>query len=279
MFDKMLINPAFTGSSNYAVATLKNREQFTGIKNHPSTNTFNFHSALQKYHLGIGMKFIKDQIGPLSSLQSAFDLSYHLNLAGGKLSAGFEIGCIQKTTNYQDLILNERQDQALPSTRTTSFRLDGSFGLYYQKKQFYIGYADYHILTMFSENNFESSTSPTHAYATLIMGNVFKLTKTLHFEPSVLIKQQAAFKTQVDINALFMYNDHFGLGMQYRSNSAYVVCIKIGILENLRIAYSYDMPLPSSTWASGPSHELLLSYGIKLAPPPSKKEIHPRYYY
>jgi len=48
MFDKALINPAFAGSSNWFVGTIKYRNQFIGMTGNPVTETFNIHSPIQK---------------------------------------------------------------------------------------------------------------------------------------------------------------------------------------------------------------------------------------
>jgi len=49
--------------------------------------------------------------------------------------------------------------------------------------------------------------------------------------------------------------------------------------ENLKFQYSFDYTLSAfSSYFSG-NHEVAISYGIELLPPPAKKVIHPRYYF
>ena len=279
MFDKMLINPAYTGSSNWVVGTLKYRNQYSGLPGHPVTQTFNIHGPIQKKHIGLGLKIINDKMAIMSNLNIAASLSYHLNFAGGKLSAGIEAGIYNKKINYQDLIVNARGDNALPATAMSSIVPDASFGLYYQKKQFYAGFSDYHLFNKAFDYN--TSTSQAHLYKHLyfLIGNAFSLSKNWSLEPSLLIKYQPSSAIQLDLNTMVYYNDRIGAGIQYRTGDAIVTMLRINITESLRISYSYDLTVSKlSPYARG-AHEFIISYGIKLPPPPTQKEIHPRYYF
>ncbi|WP_317898034.1 PorP/SprF family type IX secretion system membrane protein [Aurantibacillus circumpalustris] len=280
MFDKMLINPAFAGSSNWVVATLKYRNQFMGINGHPTTQTFNIHAPIQKKHIGVGLKIVNDKMSILSNLNVAAQLSYHLNFAGGKLSAGIEAGIYNKKINYQDLILSGRGDNAIPSISSSALVPDASFGIYYQKKQFYAGLSNYHLIKKsFNFNGAEASQAHLYKHFYFLVGNVFTLTKDITIEPSMLMKIQPSSSVQFDFNTLVYYKDRVGAGIQYRAGDAFVTMLRVNITESLRISYSYDLTVSKlSPYAKG-AHELVISYGIKLPPPPTQKEIHPRYYF
>lgn len=280
MLDKMLINPAYTGSSNWAVGTLKYREQFIGMEGNPVTETFNFHSPIQKRHIGLGFKIINDQLAVVNNLNATLFYAYHLNFAGGKLSVGLEGGIYNRRVNYPKLILTDPIDNSIPQTAMSSIVPDVSWGIYYQKKQFYLGFSQSHLI----KKNFNYKTtnaSGTHLYnhLFLLMGKVFDIAEKWTFEPSMLLKYQASSPTQLDINASLCFKDRIGLGVQYRTGDAVAGILRINILENLRIAYSYDMTISGLSPYSKSGHEIILSYGVKLPPPPTEKEIHPRYYY
>jgi type IX secretion system PorP/SprF family membrane protein len=278
MFDKMLINPAFTGSSNWAVGTLKYREQFVGMNGHPKTQTFNFHGPIQRKHIGVGFKIVSDKMGIMSNFNTTMALSYHLGFAGGKLSLGLEGGVYTKKINYQKLILNSLDDKVLPPTQRGSSVPDVSFGIYYQKKQFYGGISNYHLIRARFDHN---TPSQAHLYKHIyvIAGNVFDFNKHWSVEPSLLLKYQPSSAIQLDLNAMVYYSDRIGAGMQMRTGDGLACMLRYHITENFKVAYSYDFTFSGLSPASRGSHELIISYGIKLPPPPSKKEIHPRYYF
>jgi type IX secretion system PorP/SprF family membrane protein len=280
MLDKMLINPAYTGSSNWMVGTLKYRQQFVGFKGNPATETFNFHTPIQKKHIGVGFKIINDKTDVTADLNASILFSYHLNFAGGKLSAGLEGGIYNRRINYPKLILTNPEDNSIPLTAMSSSVPDAAFGIYYQKKQFYIGYSGCHLIQKnFNYKAINESRAHLYNHMYLLMGKIFDISNKWSFEPSLLIKYQAAASVQLDVNASLSYCDRVAVGIQYRTGDAIAAILKIGILENLRVAYSYDMTISGLSSYSRGCHEIIISYGVKLPPPPAEKEIHPRYYY
>jgi hypothetical protein len=84
---------------------------------------------------------------------------------------------------------------------------------------------------------------------------------------------------QADANIVLYYDDKIGLGAQYRNNHALAGFLRVEIFDGLRLAYAYDYSLAGKSSFAHNSHEIILSYGIKLPPPPARKEIHPRYYF
>ncbi|MBA4239325.1 MAG: hypothetical protein C0448_01265 [Sphingobacteriaceae bacterium] len=280
MFDKVLINPAYTGSSNWAVGTVKYRNQFIGMAGNPVTQTFNFHSPIQSKHIGVGIKVINDKIAIMNTLNAALLLSYHLNLAGGKLSAGIDAGIYNRKIDYSKLILSSRGDNSIPTSAQSSLVPDLSWGLYYQKKQWYVGFSQYHLIkTSFNDKAISKSNSKLANHLYFIAGNVFTLNKYWTVEPSMLLKIQPSSATQLDFNTMLYYQDKFGAGIQYRTGDAIAAVVRYNVIESLRITYSYDITISKLSGYSKGAHEIMISYGIKLPPPPVQKETHPRYYF
>lgn len=278
VFDKMLVNPAFTGSSEWMVGTIKARKQYTGLEGSPSTQTFNFHTPVLRRTVGLGLKVINDEIAIVKNINAAAIFSYHLNFGGGKLSFGIEGGIQKREINYSKLILSQQNDNAFPLQSASATVPDVSWGLYYQKKQFYVGFSHYHLIKN-TFNDVAESNSKLYNQLHFLVGNVFQLSKKWALEVSTLTKYVPPAPIQLDINSIVYFNDRVGVGIQYRTGDAFVGFLKINILENLRVAYGYDMVTSNlSPYAVG-SHEIILSYGIKLPPPPTQKETHPRYYF
>lgn len=273
MYDKMLINPAFTGSSNWAVGTIKYRNQFTGFKSNPNTQTLNFHTPIQTKHVGVGFKIISDKIAIVNTMNTAVDFSYHMNFARGKLSFGLEAGVISRKTDFQKVITSSLGDVALTDLNKKTISPDAAWGLFYQRHEFYAGFSQYHLL---AHNDQKGAFSHNYYFIT---GKVFDISKKWSVEPNTLIKIQPKNKIQIDLNAILSYDDKASVGVQYRPGSNVNATFKFSITPNLKVAYSYDNTLSKlSNYTSG-SHEILISYGIKLPPPPTRKEIHPRYYF
>lgn len=281
MFDKMLVNPAYVGSSNWIVGSLKYRTQFIGIQGAPQTQTFTAHAPWQKKHMGFGIKIYHDQLGVTTENRASLLYAYHLGFAGGKLSLGIEAGVVNQSVDFSTLIRENQTDNALPLARQSVIAPDANFGVYYQNKHFYGGFASYQLIP--SKINYTGTTREpiaklfTHSF--LLLGYVIESGKKLNIDPSILVKQVSGAPVQLDANVNFIYNDLITLGVGYRSGDALVTTFRINIAEKLRIAYSYDYQISGLKSYSGGAHEIMLSYGIKLLPPPAEKEISPRYYF
>lgn len=280
MLDKMLINPGYTGSGSWMVGTLKHRQQFSGIEGNPTTQTFNFHTPIGKRFVGLGFKVVNDKIAIMRNLNASLYYSYHLNFAGGKLSMGLETGFYSRSIDYGDLILTTLGDNALPTTTTRAVVPDASWGMYFQKKDFFLGFSQNHIIKAnFEDQAVGDSQSRLYAHSNLMAGTVFDLSGKFAIEPSFLLKSVSGAPLQLDLNATLYYDDMIGLGGQFRTGDAFVMLFKVNLKESLRVAYAYDMTISGLSPYAGATHEIILSYGINLPPPASIKEVHPRYYF
>ena len=280
MFDKMLINPGYTGSASTMVGTVKYRAQFAGLEGNPTTQTVNFHAPLKNRKVGLGFKVVNDQIAIIKNLNASAFYSYHLFVGGGKLSFGLETGIYNRSIEYGDLVLNQLGDQAIPDANASALVPDASWGVYYHRNQFYGGFSQNHIL----HSNFKDvaeGTSQSHLYThtNLLVGNLFEFNRTWGLEPSILLKSVSGAPAQLDLNATLYYKELLGAGLQYRTGDAIGAYLRVNINEQLRVAYGYDMTVSGFSDYSGGAHEIVISYGIDLPPPPAQKEVHPRYYY
>ena len=277
MFDKMLVNPAYVGSSNWIVATAKYRTQFVSVPGAPQTTTFTFHAPIQKKNLGVGLKFISDKTaeGAVSTNWFTLNAAYHLKLKESKLSFGLEGGILNKSANYANLIKYDPNDDNIPNGENV-FMPDVSFGTYFQTNKLYAGLSLYHLLP----NSGKTGDARLNKHYLAFVGNVFDIVdKKFAIDPSLLLKYVGSAPAQVDLNVNFVYLNRFTAGASWRTGDAFAVLVKADITEQIRVAYSYDVNTSGlSTFSSG-GHEILLSYGIKILPPPALKDIHPRYYF
>ena len=277
MFDKMLVNPAYVGSSNWVIATAKYRNQFVGVPGGPSTTTFTFHSPIPNKNIGLGLKFISDKAGAGTNNWFTLNAAYHLKLKDAKLSFGLEGGFINRRVDYSGLIKQDLDDVNIP-TMDNVIMPDVSFGTYFQTNKFYAGVSMYHLISNSGISKTGDAKLNKHIFA--IIGNVFDLIpKKFAIDPSILVKYVASAPIQADVNLNFVYLNRFTLGTTWRQGDAFAVLLKADLTEEIRIAYSYDVNTSGLSSFSNGGHEILVSYGIKLYPPPALKDIDPRYYF
>jgi type IX secretion system PorP/SprF family membrane protein len=281
MFDKMLVNPAYAGSSKWVVGSLKNRTMISKIKGVPLTNIFTFQAPIQTKSIGLGLKIIQDKIAITNTLAIDGVFSYHIGFGRGKLSFGIEAGGIRNSYDYDQLIRVEGDDPAIPTGKQAYFIPDVSTGVYYQNDKFYLGGTAYHLF-----NRKKNVLSYTQSEINIVsknycaLGGLFlEIKKDIIIEPGFLIKYVSGAPVQLDLNTSLVFVDKMAFGVSYRTGDAIIGMFKFDITKNLKISYSYDYVLSRLSSFSMGNHELSISYGIELLPPPAKKVIHPRYYF
>jgi type IX secretion system PorP/SprF family membrane protein len=281
MFDKVLINPAYAGSSNWMVGSLKYRNHLLGIEGAPQTSLFTFHAPIQRKSMGMGLKAIYDQTAVTTTLTVSGIYSFHLGFGDGKLSFGLEGGMVYSSTDFQKLRRYDAVDPSIPETIEIAIVPDASFGIYYQAETFYAGASLYHLFNAVSvlpeSINGEMIQMAKTAY--LFGGYILDLNRTFALEPGGLLKYAPGVPLQADVNLNLVYNERITLGGSYRMGGVAAVLLKVDVTEGIRIAYSYDISFSNLSNFSTGSHEIMLSFGRKLLPPAMQKEVHPRYYF
>ena len=283
-FDKMLINPAYAGSSKWLVGSVKNRTQFSTIEGVPQSNILTFQAPIQIKNIGVGVKILQDKIGVTNNFVGTAQFSYHIGFGKGKLSFGLEGGVINSNYNYDPLIKvnNETADPAIPIGYQSIILPDFATGIFYNHEKFYVGGSVQHLVNFkktipgFNHNAYYFQDMNYYMTA----GYYFEIKRDYILEPSMVVKYVYGVLPQADVNLMFTVIDKFSAGISYRSFDAVMAMLKFDITKNLKIMYSFDYTIsPLSNYFRGGCHEIGISYGIELLPPPVEKVIHPRYYF
>ena len=280
-FDRLIFNPAYAGSSNWIVTSIKHRSQFVGLEGGPATDIVTIHAPWQARSVGFGGKFVSDRLGATTQTSMSAIGSYHIGLGKGKMSGGIEFGIFNQAIDFSTLFKNDKIDNAIPPGKTAKTRLDGAFGLQYQTKNYFLGLSVQHLFGgSLNFTDFDRSiVANLHRHWFLSGGYVKDITKTLSVQPCFLLKKVAGVPMQVDLYTNFIYQDKYTLGVGYRTGDALTFAAKIHITDAIRVSYSYDFRISPIAKYSGAAHEFMLRYGIKLLPPQQIKEINPRYYF
>ena len=188
---------------------------------------------------------------------------------------------IHYLTNYQLLNRLDDNDLAIPGTGEAGFSPDASVGLFYQTNRYYLGASSHHLfnisksLPLYEKNDLVKSEMDFSA----MFGYIIVASKNFELEPGFMVRYIANAPIQADAYLNFTFLDRLTIGSSYRTGDAVSFICRVFIAKKYRIAYSYDYRLsPLANYSSG-SHEVMISYGIELLAPPSKKVVHPRYYF
>ena len=279
-------NPAYAGRSGELNATALYRVQFLGVRNAPKTA----HIAADmpwrygKMQQGVGIVVVSERIGLDENLNFAAQYTYKRKLGKGTLGIGLQGGMINKTFRGDSISipsgseeLEASGDEAISKSAADAMGIDLGAGLLYQGSNYYAGIGVAHLLAPTlrlgenGERKIERSYNLTAGYNMQLKNTLFEL------QPSLLILTNLQM-VSADITARAVYNKthNGGLGMRLSDNGKFnSILFYLGtVIHGFRVGYAFDFPTSVMNATSAGSHELVVTYHLKLNEKKGKKNRH-----
>lgn len=268
MFNKLSVNPGSAGASGGICATVLHREQWMGFEGAPKTTLFSGSTKFNKH--GVGLTTFYDKLGIEETFVGKLAYSFHQSLGPGTLGIGIDVGMTSKSfTNNFIAIDDAAIDPSIPNANATSSTFDVGFGLYYYTNKMYVGISSLHI----PESSFNQVADGARGTGTLdylqsrhyyiMAGYDWDVNGSQKWviKPSILAKTDAA-STQLDVNALVLYNNLVWGGVSYRLEDAIAALVGVHIpqVPGLKFGLSYDVTTSLLNDHSNGSLEFMLNY-------------------
>lgn len=287
MFNRLIINPAYSGSRDALTLTLLDRYQWVGFGDGaPRTFTFSAHTPLRNEKIALGLYFYNDRTGPFSDVGLMGNYAYRIRLYKGILSLGLQAGFNQVNINWDEF--NARQDDPVLNTQPKNKLMpDANFGIYYYTKNYYLGISSKQLFeSQYGKVDLENIGKTTYARLARhfygMAGAAIPFSEKLVFRPGLMFKYTDNAPLNFDINASFLFNEMIWLGASYRTNynaittkNAVVFMAEINLTKNWRLGYSYDAYLSEIRLHNQGSHEIMISYEASIFKP---RVLTPRYF-
>ncbi len=272
-------NPAYAGVTGDLNMLALSRLQWIGIEGAPKSFFINADMPLKlgKTNHGIGLVVFTEGIGLFQNTHVNFQYAYKQKLFGGTLSIGVQFGMVNQSFDgekvfYPTSQFHQQEDEAIPQTQVSGMGLDINAGIYYTHKHFYVGIGATHLnkteiqLDEYSYMYLTSTYNLTGGYNIQFRNPLYEL------QPSVFLKTDLQ-SFQADITARLEYNKMFNGGFSWRVNESVILLLgaKIG---RFRVGYAYDFPTTPLLKGTSGSHELMVSYQLKLKKSKSGKNRH-----
>ncbi|MGB0930207.1 MAG: PorP/SprF family type IX secretion system membrane protein [Chitinophagales bacterium] len=287
MFNGLLLNPAYAGSSGNANISAFYRTQWVGLDGAPTSITLSGHGALgDDDQVGVGGFLEYDDIGLHNTLRFFGTYSYHLKIGGGKLGIGLQAGGAMFNAD-----LSQAQTTGTSGTDDPVFQNDLSrfmpnfgIGLYYHSERFYLGASVPQLLTNRLKSG-ESSISlvgQQYRHYFFTTGVVLELSENFKIIPSALVKMVPInAPIQVDLNVNLMFANAFWVGSSIRMSEemnpeSLDFLLGFKLKNGLRIGYSYDLTLSDLADFNSGSHEI--GIGFDFGGGGDRRIITPRYF-
>ncbi len=277
IMNNYVLNPAAGGVNNYWDIKAGFRNQWAAFTDAPKTFFASAHGPIGypdkrvrnshlNAHQGIGGYAFHDVTGPISMTGIYLSYSYHLKLSRKyTASAGAFAGIMQyKIDGSQLVFIQNPEDPSIGKTTLTKILPDATLGIWINSDQAFFGLS---VNQLFANRIKLPSTTPStgqlNYHYFLTGGYRFKLSETLDFIPSTMLKYVQSAPIQFDLNARLKYNKMFWLGASYRRQDAIALLVGVMIANQFDIGYSYDLTTSKLRAASWGSHEIIV--GVNLA--------------
>src|SRR3989337_4588720 len=134
----LLINPAYAGLNNNFNAGITYRKQWAGFEGSPNTFNVNGHTSLLENRMGIGLIFVKDNVGVNSNTEVHGTYAYRLDLDEKYLSFGLQAGFISFKGNNSDLNPYDASDPAFNENQNITKPSFGA-GIILNSERYFLG--------------------------------------------------------------------------------------------------------------------------------------------
>ncbi len=276
MFNTLVINPAYAGSQESMCITASARKQWIGMNGAPSTQTLSAHSPIKNERIGLGLILINDMIGVTHQYSANAIYSYKILFdKNRRLSFGLQAGFYQFSTNLSSLATKDANDNSFYSDIKSRIIPSFGTGIYYSSSQSYIGFSVPYLVNNILRDNSTALGLLQKRHYLITGGIVIGISPSLKIKPSMLIKGTQGVPLQFDVNANFIIKEVLWLGLSYRSKTSYNFLVQVQLNDQLRVGYSYDLPLNQLKGLVKGSHEIVVTYNFLFR---KNKLITPRYF-
>ena len=272
---KNYYNPAAAGEFNAIHLTVGSRLQWVDFRHAPMNFyvTADMPYKLLGQQVGAGVKVEYERIGLFTDTRIGAQMAYKRKFGKSVLSVGIQPGVYSQVFHYNDAILpqddeNQGNDEAIPKRDVSGTAFDANLGIYFKHPKFWAGVAVTHV----TSPTIEMKTSreaveywefqANRSYYFAAGGNIPINNTLFEIQPSgMFAMSNKAWTAQVA--SMVRYNRMLNIGVGYRYKDAVSAFIGVN-LKDAYLGYCYDYPVSAISKATFGSHEIFVTYNVKL---------------
>jgi type IX secretion system PorP/SprF family membrane protein len=271
MYNKLSMNPAFSGNDRHTCMTLIYRDQWRGFPGAPKATQFSVNLPRVGNHLGFGFNMEHQSIGITQKTTIEGAYGYRFRLAEGELSMGMSISGRQYIQDFRDprlfAIQGLEPDPAIPADVMTRRVFNTGFGIYYNTNLMFFGASVPRLIRSdldFDTNNFFSSEV---RHLLVMGGGSIAVEKDLRITPHVLVKWAEQSPFSLDLHTSLVFKDKYAGGLTYRTGDgpgdygeSVDLVFTFQVSDRMMIGFAHDITLSKIRVADNGSLEMILNY-------------------
>ena len=260
-------NPAISGTDGLLNVAAAYSIQMSGYEHAPVTMYAG--ADIPIYILsprhGAGLSFMNDQIGIFKTQRMALQYAYNTKLGEkGRLAIGAQAAMMNETIDPSDMILNDQNDPAFPSSSTEGESVDFGAGIYYYHPRLWLALSSIHLTAPTLNMGEKYEISISRMYYFMAGGNIKLKNTLLSLHPAVMVQTDLQ-SWREDIQCKLQYEFEgrsFYAGVGYSPDISATFMVG-GNFHGVWLGYSYQMYTSGVGLING-SHELTVGYQTDL---------------
>jgi len=251
MYNKLMYNPAYTGSREVTELNLNYTDQWMGIQGAPVTINATLDGLIGSYmnpfrKVALGISFNTESIGVEKNTDIMTYYSYRIQTGNSTLSFGLSGGVKLYTANYSELTAYQSNDPNLAHNINNALLPNFGTGIYWCSAKFYAGASIPNLL----ENYYDKNEKVTNQQAREIRGYyvcagyVFDAGESLKVEPQMIYRYSGDgtyhLPSNTDLNLSFIINNRLLIGGTYRTDNSMEGIVHLQVMRNFNMGFAYN---------------------------------------
>lgn len=268
MENLVMVNPGYAGYKDVMTVMAVSRDQWVSMPDAPVTRTLAANTPIANTNMGLGISFLTDKVGPVRQTGFYADYSYRLLFNNNRtLALGLKAGVNFYDAGISGLETNESGDPVFAHDINRNFLPNIGIGAFYYTDKHYFGLAIPKLLeNKINENGFSvQNISREQIHVFFMAGYVFDINRIVKFKPSILTKYVKNAPVSIDMNTTFLFYDRLWLGAMYRWGDSFGGLFQLKATDQIKIGYSYDLPISKLGAYNKGTHEIMVSYDFNLS--------------
>ena len=258
-------NPAAVGKESKINAVGVYNMSFVGYEHNPRTMYIAADMPLRFLgaYPGVGIQLMNDEIGLFTHKRILLQYAFKQRLFGGTLSIGVQGGMLSEGFKGSEIDVEQPDDPVFTQTDANGTAMDVSAGLYYQRKNWYVGFSVLHATAPAIEIGDRSIFEMSRVFYLPGGYNIRLRNPFFTIHPTVLGRTDgSAYRADMTIRVKYTHDRKmiYG-GVGYSPNS--VTAMIGGNFHGICLGYSYEMFTGGVGLGNG-CHELFVGYQTEL---------------
>lgn len=263
MENLLTLNPAYAGSRDVFSMMAVSRNQWVTMPSAPVTRSLSMHAPVNGTNMGLGLSVLNDEFDPVKQTGIYIDYSYTLYFSNRRsLALGLKAGANFYEAGISDLTTVDPDDPTFANDINRSFLPNLGIGAFYYTQKYYFGLSVPKLIENKINKNGVStqSISREEMHVFFMAGYVFDINRIVKFKPSILTKYVKNAPVSLDATGTFLFYDRLWLGAMYRVGDSFGALFQIQATNQLKIGYSYDLPVNKLGAYNKGTHEIMATF-------------------